>query len=218
MARQSDTQAPPTKARRIFLDLRSKILSRKIDANTQLTLRPIASEYGTGINAASEAIKALAAEGFVTLEGKAGARVITRDLHRIRAEGVLRIAIECEAIRRCAMLADDIQLSVLGGLAEKVDRLFEEGNQLDQCRQADIAFHVTITDFCGVPELRESLIPLLDRLVTLDQTEKRTSEIPGQKHLEVYEGLKSRDPVQAADVMRHHLEHSLSLTLALLYT
>lgn len=216
MAPRAGTQTI-TKARRIFLDLRSKILSRKIPADTSLTLRPIASEYGTGINAASEAIKALAAEGLVTLEGKAGARVIKRDLNRIRGEGVLRIAIETEAVRRCAEQADDIQLSVLKTLAEKVDSLFEDGDQLEICRKADISFHLTIVDFCGVPELRQSLVPLLDRLVTLDQTERRTDEIPGQKHVEVYEAISSRDPQLAAEMMRRHLEHSLSLSLALLY-
>ncbi|MEX0791635.1 MAG: GntR family transcriptional regulator [Pirellulaceae bacterium] len=206
-----------TKARRIFVDLRSKILSRKIPPDTSLTLRPIASQYGTGINAASEAVKALAAEGLVALEGKAGARVIRRDLSRIRAEGILRIAIETEATRRCAELADDVQISVLRALAEKVDLLFEEGHKLEVCRRADISFHLTIVSFCGVPELRESLSPLLDRLVTLDQTEMRTSEIPGQKHIEVYEAISSRDPHLASEMMRRHLEHSLSMSLSLLY-
>lgn len=218
MVSRFSAKAPPTKARRIFLDLRSKILSHKIAADSYLTLRPIASEYGTGINAASEAVKALAAEGLVILEGKAGARVVKRDLNRIRGEGILRIALECEAARRCAERIDDVQISVLGALAEKVDRLFEDGNKLEECRNADIAFHLAIVDFSGVPELRKPLVPLLDRLVTLDQTESRTTEIPGQKHDEVFEGLRSRDPLLASDVMRRHLEHSLSVALALLYS
>lgn len=218
MRKKSHSQLAPTKARKIFLDLRSKILSQTIPAGAQLTLRPIASAYKTGINAASEAVKALAAEGLVSLEGRSGAKVIARDLSRIRGEGVIRIAIECEATRRCAEMADEVQMSVLEGLAIKVDRYFEEGEELETCRQADIAFHLAIVDFCGVAELREPLVPLLDRLVTLDQTEQRTTEIPGQKHIEVYEALKSRDVTQAAEVMRQHLEHSLSLRLALLYS
>ena len=218
MVSRFSAKAPPTKARRIFLDLRSKILSHKIAADSYLTLRPIASEYGSGINAASEAVKALAAEGLVILEGKAGARVVKRDLNRIRGEGILRIALECEAARRCAERIDDVQISVLGALAEKVDRLFEDGNKLEECRNADIAFHLAIVDFSGVPELRKPLAPLLDRLVTLDQTESRTAEIPGQKHGEVLEGLRSGDPLLASDVMRRHLEHSLSVALALLYS
>jgi len=218
MRRFASTKSPTTKAQRIFLDLRSQILSGKLPPDAQLTLRPIASQYGTGINAASEAVKALAAEGLVSLEGKAGARVIARDLVRIRGEGVLRIAIECEAARRCAELADDVQMTILGRLAEKVDRLFEEGEQLEACRKADFHFHLTIQEFCGVPQLCETLIPLLERRVMLDQTEMRTTEFPGQKHMEVFEALKSRDPVQASDMMRCHLEHSLSIALARLYT
>ncbi len=206
-----------TKARRIFLDLRAKILAGEVGADTRLTLRPLASEYGTGINAASEAVKALAAEGLVILEGQAGARVIARDLNRIRGEGVLRIAIECEAVRRCAELADDLQMNVLEAIATKVDRLFEEGDRLAECRQADVQFHQTIANFSGIPILLEELSPLLERLVMLDQTEARSDDIPGQKHIEVFEAIKSRNPVVASEAMRRHLEHSLNLSLALMY-
>jgi DNA-binding GntR family transcriptional regulator len=196
-----------TKAQRVFLDLRSRILAGQFPPETRLTLRPLAKEYGTGINAVSDAVKALAAEGLVELEGQAGARVIPRDLERIRGEYILRMVIECETARRCAELADETQMCILENMAAKVDRLFEEGHQLSECRNADIQF----------PVLRDALAPLLDRRVALDQTEKRTLEIPGQKHQEVYEGLKTRDPAIASDVMQKHLQHSMNLSLALLF-
>jgi DNA-binding GntR family transcriptional regulator len=213
----ASVSAGKTKAQRVFLDLRARILGSEIAPESRLTLRPLAKQYGTGLNAVSEAVKALAAEGLVELEGQAGARVIARDLERIQGEYILRIALECETARRCAETADDSRLCLLEGMAAKVDRLFEEGIQLAECRQADIQFHLTIAGFSGVPQLKTALIPLLERLVALDQTETRTLEIPGQKHLEVYEGLKSRDPVQAATIMRRHLEHSMNLSLALMY-
>ncbi len=199
------------------MDLRTKILGGAIESNARLTLRPLASQYGTGINAVSEAIKALAAEGLVELEGQAGARVIARDLNRIRGEFILRTAIECETARRCAESADNVQLAVLERLAVKVDNLFEEGEHLADCRAVDVQFHLAIADFSGAPQLKETLAPLLERLVMLDQTEQKTSEIPGQKHLEVFEALSSRNPVIASDMMRRHLEHSMNLSLALLY-
>ncbi|WP_437231104.1 GntR family transcriptional regulator [Planctomicrobium sp. SH661] len=205
------------KAQRVFLDLRSKILSGHLPADSRLTLRPLASQFGTGINAVSEAIKALAAEGLVELEGKAGARVIPRNLKRVWGDFTLRIALECEVARQCAVRADDIQLSVLESLAVKVDSLFAEGDRLELCRAADIQFHLALAECAGVPQIRETLLPLLDRLVSLDQTEARSAEIPGQKHIEVYEGLQSRDPVVASNVMRQHLEHSMNLSLAVLY-
>lgn len=213
MPKRTDPNLTPTKARRIYLDLRSKILGRQLPAESQLTLRPLAAEYGTGINAASEAIKALAAEGLVTLAGKSGALVVARDWKRIRGEGVLRIAIECEAARRCAEAADDLQLSALEGLARKVDRSLEEQGDLDACQQADMAFHLAIVDFCGVPELRESVAPLLDRLVTPNH---RGAGDSAPTHLAICKSLKSREPALAADLMRRHLEQDLSRTLAAL--
>jgi len=209
--------SPVTKAQRVFLDLRSKILAGEIDPQHRLTLRPLASHYGTGINAVSEAVKALAAEGLVELEGQAGARVIARDLNRIRGEFILRIAIEGETARRCAEMADEVQMAALERMATKVDQLFEEGEHLAECRRADVQFHLALADFSGVPTLKEALVPLVDRLVMLDQTELPTTEIPGQKHLEVFAAIKTRQPVVAYDMMRRHLEHSMNLSLALLY-
>ncbi|MEW4564811.1 GntR family transcriptional regulator [Bremerella sp. JC770] len=205
---------PVTKAQRIFLDLRSKILGGELTPERHLTLRPIAETYGTGINAASEAVKALAAEGLVRLEGKAGARILARDLNRIRGDFILRMAIECETVRRVTDVADDMQLAALRRIADHVDALFEEGDSLQECRRLDVQFHDTLASFSGVPQLREALDPLLDRLVCLDQTSSRNEEIPGQKHMEVFEAIETRDPNQAVEAMRMHLEHSMHLSLA----
>jgi len=217
MASRPQNKSPMTKAQRIFLDLRSKILSGELAPDQRLTLRPIAAEYGTGINAASEAVKALAMEGLVQLEGKGGARVIARDLNRIRGEYILRIAIETEAVRQATRRIDDAQLSILRRIAERVDFLFGEGDSLSECRNLDVKFHLTLADFSGVPQLSEALAPLLTRLVVLDQTANRTTEIPGQKHMEVFEGIETRDPETAVKAMRLHLEHSMNLSLVLLH-
>jgi DNA-binding GntR family transcriptional regulator len=208
---------PLTKAQRIFQDLRSKILSGELGPDLRLTLRPIASEYGTGINAASEAIKALSMEGLVRLEGKGGARVIARDLHRIRDEFILRMAIESETIRRVTGHLDDAQLGVLRRIAERVDTLFEEGESLDECHQMDVQFHLMLADFSRISQLRDALVPLLSRLIVLDQTASRTEEIPGQKHLELFEAIETQDRDIAVQAMRLHIEHSMNLSLALLH-
>ncbi|WP_437201284.1 GntR family transcriptional regulator [Planctomicrobium sp. SH664] len=206
-----------TKARSIFCDLRSRILSGEIPASARLTLRPLARGYGAGNHAVSEAVKALAAEGLVESEGRAGVRGIARDLGRIRSEFILRIALESETARRCAEVVDGGQLLVLEEMARKVDQLFRDGVQLAKCRDADVRFHLAIAEFSGVPLLKDLLVPLVDRLVMLDQTESRTREIPGQKHIEVFEAIETRKPEIAAEIMRKHLEHSMNLSLAMLF-
>lgn len=214
MAQHSMNSKPVTKAQRIFLDLRSKILSGELTPDRHITLRPIAEIYGTGINAASEAVKALAAEGLVQLEGKAGARILVRDLDRIRGDFILRMAIESEAARRVTKVADNVQLSALRRIAERVDNLFEEGERLEECHKLDVQFHLTLASFSGVPQLREGLVPLVDRLVCLDQTTLRNEEFPGQKHMEVFEAIETRDSELAAQGIRSHLEHAMNLSLA----
>ncbi|WP_437201289.1 GntR family transcriptional regulator [Planctomicrobium sp. SH664] len=211
------TEPAVTKARAVFLSLRSQILSGELAPNYRLTLRPIASQFGTGINAVSEAVKALAAEGLVALEGQAGARVIARDLSRIRGEYIYRIAIECEIARRFAEIASDVQVNLLDLISCKIDRMVANGESLEECRQLDVHFHKTLAEFTGIPPLTDALVPLLDRLVMLDPTENQRVEIPGHSHKELMEAIRLRAPEDAAYRMREHIDHCMQLSLAVLY-
>jgi DNA-binding GntR family transcriptional regulator len=202
-----------TKARKVFLDLRDKILAGEFEPGTYLTLRPLADHYGTGINAVSEAIKALAAEGVVQLEGKSGAKIIPRDAKQIRSEFIMRIALESEAARRCATQADEASLNALDQIACRVDDFSTQGN-LAQARRFDRAFHLHLAALSGSDQLHDALAPLLDRLIVADITENEHPDFPGQKHRELVKELRTRDPNAASRILRVHCEYSMDVILS----
>lgn len=207
----TSSPVPPSflsKSRQAFLELRSQILSGKIEAGTRLTLRPIARELGVGMNAVGEALRALEHEGLVEMEPKVGAKVRTRDLTAIRADFILRIALECEAARQCAARAEPGSLRVLEQLAAKVDALVQEGGDLEAAREADRQFHRAVVRFSEVPSLEAALLPLLPRLVVLDQSVQPEAEFPAASHKRLVEAMREGED-QAAAAMREHIQDAL---------
>ena len=65
------------------------------------------------MSAVGEALRELEHEGLVEVEPKVGARVAKRDAMAVRSDFILRIAIECEAARQCAIRHVPAHLSTL---------------------------------------------------------------------------------------------------------
>lgn len=204
-----------TKARQAFLELREQILDGRLPAGTHLTLRPIAKSLGMSVGAVSEAVRELVHEQLVDFEPNYGARVKRFDAETVRAQHVLRIAIECEAARRCAERISDRPLAELMELALEVDRLTDVEEKLSEARRHDFNFHLRIAEESGVSTLPTVLRSChLVRLLAVETASRRDrSRIPNRTHVELVEAIRSRDPDVAERAMREHCEHSLQLQL-----
>ena len=150
-----------SKARQAFVELREQILDGRLPPGSRLTLRPIAKSLGVNVGAVSEAVRELVHEQLVDFEPNYGARVKKLDLETMRSQHVLRIAIECEAIRRCTDRLNARSLEELERMAEEVDRLVDVEERLSEARRSDLQFHLKIADLSGVPSLgiRATVVP-----------------------------------------------------------
>ena len=142
------------------------------------------------VGAVSEALRALVHEQLVDFEPSFGARVKRFDLETVRSQHVLRIAIECEAIRRCTDRITDRNLEELKTLAEEVDRLTDIEESLSRARRSDLKFHLQIADLAGVPSLVAVLQSChLVRLLAVDSsTAPEAIQIPNRTHVEPRSG------------------------------
>lgn len=209
------TTATMTKSRQAFVELREQILDGRLPAGTHLTLRPIAKSLGVSVGAVSEAVRELVHEQLVDFEPNYGARVKRFDAETVRSRHVLRIAIECEAIRRCTERIGKSGLDELQMLAEAVDRLTDVEEQLAGARLRDFEFHLHIAEQSGVPSLPAVLKSChLVRLLAVESTPLTESvSAANRTHVELVEAIRTRDVDAAERAMREHCERSLQLQL-----
>jgi GntR family transcriptional regulator of vanillate catabolism len=203
------------KARQAFLELRERILDGRLTPGTHLTLRPIAKSLGMSVGAVSEAVRELVHEQLVDFEPNYGARVKRFDAETVRGQHILRIAIECEAIRRCTERITDRKLDALETLAEEVDRLTDVEEKLSEARERDFEFHLQVAEQSGAPSLPAVLQSChLVRLLAVEAAPLRDAvQVPNRTHVELVHAIRSRDPDTAERAMRDHCEHSLQLQL-----
>lgn len=204
-----------TKARQAFIELREQILDGRLPAGTHLTLRPIAKSLGVSVGAVSEAMRELAHEQLIDFEPNYGARVKRFDAETVRSQHVLRIAIECEAIRRCTERISNRKLDELQVQAEAVDRLTDVEEKLAEARRSDFEFHLQIAEQSGAPSLPQVLRSChLVRLLAIEVAPLPDSLlIPNRTHVELIQAIRTRNVDLAEQAMREHCEHSLQLQL-----
>ena len=202
-----------SKARRAFLELREQILDGRLPPGTHLTLRPIAKSLGISVGAVSEAVRELVHEQLVDFEPNYGARVKRFDAETVRGQHILRIAIECEAVRRCTDRITGRELAELETLAREVDRLVDVEEDLSEARRRDLEFHLRIADLSGAPTLAGVLRSChLVRLLAVEASPGLEAiPIPNRTHVELVDAIRSRDPDAAESAMREHCERSLLL-------
>ena len=147
------------------------------------------------------------------------ARVKKLDLETMQSQHVLRIAIECEAMRRCTDRLNARGLEELELMAEEVDRLVDVEERLSEARQSDLKFHLKIADLSGVPSLVSAPRSChLVRLLAIESTPSlQAAEIPNRTHVELVDAIRSRDPDVAEVAMREHCERSLLLQLQMTF-
>jgi DNA-binding GntR family transcriptional regulator len=167
------------------------------------------------VGAVSEALRDLVHEQLVDFEPSFGARVKRFDLETVRSQHVLRIAIECEAIRRCTDRITDRNMEELATLAEEVDRLTDIEENLSEARRSDVKFHLRIADLAGVPSLVAVLQSChLVHLLAVDSSlPSEATKIPNRTHVELVQAIRSRNPDVAECAMREHCERALQLQL-----
>ncbi len=193
------------KPRRIFVELRSDLLSGTLRPGVRLSLRPLAKRFEVGINTVAAALRALESEGFVEFEAGVGARVSVRDLAMIRSDFILRMALETEAVRQCAARFSESYARLLGQLADAADQL-AQNEDLESAREADQRFHLTLARLAEAPSLERALGTLLPRLVVLEQGSSSSREGSPPTHRNIVEALGQTESKAVSAIREHVLD------------
>ncbi len=200
----------PGARQRVKLVLHRAIVSGMIPGGTRLVEASIAQELAAGPRQVRDALRELAAEGFVRMD--ASGEAVVHELCRSDLEDIyqIRMLLEPLATARAASLADH------GDVMRAVELLAAMESETDAERWADYnsSFHRVIDESGNSPRL----VAILENLRELSARYVRHSivAVPDRadqanaEHEEIMRAVMARDPAAAADAMLRHLDSTLS--------
>jgi DNA-binding GntR family transcriptional regulator len=182
------------------------IVSGTIAGGTRLTQSHVAEALGVGSRAVRDALRELAAGGFVRLDDRGAA--VTHELSRAELEDIyeIRKMLEPVATARAAKYAGRASMLQAAGLLEAM----ESENDGTQWADYNCRFHSVIEEAANSPML-VSVLRNLRELSALYVTHSIMSEPDrvrrgNAEHNEILLAIITRDPDAAADAMLRHLD------------
>jgi DNA-binding GntR family transcriptional regulator len=167
----------------------------------------IALELGVSRAPVSDAISRLAEEGLVDVFPQHGSFVALIRATDVRESLFVRTALEVEAMRRLATVADAATLRILDSNITAQAKALAAGN-LEQFYDLDEALHASIFGAIEKPRalrLLEAARAPLDRVRRLALPQAGRPEQTLAEHRALVEAIRSGDSEYAAAAMRAHL-------------
>jgi len=203
-----------TKADHAYYHLRLEIARGALPAGEPINQEELARTMGISVTPLREAMRRLAAEGFIVLAAHRDARVAPLSDEEAQNLREMRVPLESLAAGLAAERITPAQRTELQTLAARLEPLGEHATE--QALDAHRNFHAAIWRAAHNPPLTDTLDLLWDRA---DRYRRHTlSEIRGtgttrtadfEQHYELMELILAGDRAAAADVMRRHIEASL---------
>jgi len=201
----SATNSLQTRKDLVVTAIRDAILRGRYKPGEKLDQQQIADELSVSRSPVREALRALDAEGLITLITNRGAIVTERSMAELEELYFTRGVMEGLAIQRSAPLMDDKTLWQLDGIFESAERTDDYGELLLLNNDFHMLTYSThyqpfIIDY--IQQLRDMAAPY-NRLY-LDSA--GSVEAAWKDHRRIYEACKDRDGELAKKELERHLE------------
>lgn len=196
-----------SKSERVYEVLRRRIRELTMAPGAPLRKEEIALELGVSRAPVSDAISRLAEEGLVDVFPQHGSFVALIRATDVRESLFVRTALEVEAMRRLAAVADAATLQILDSNIAAQAEALAAGN-LEEFYDLDEALHASIFGAIEKPRalrLLEAARAPLDRVRRLALPQAGRPEQTLAEHRALVEAIRSGDGEYAAAAMRAHL-------------
>jgi DNA-binding GntR family transcriptional regulator len=183
------------------------ILNGEYRPGDRVVASTLARRLGVSQAPVREAMRELVMRGFLENQPFKGTTVRSFSDKELREVYAVRAALESLAARLAAELWTDEDLAALRGIIADMVRAGHEGDAAEMVR-LDNSFHDKILQIAGnglLYQLWQTLqfgywTAITTRLSSLDL------EVLARRHEIVLAEIASRDPVRAAEAMKHHIE------------
>lgn len=200
---------------RVLAELRERIVTGVLRPGERLVERELALDLGVSRVPVREAIRTLAAEGFVAVSSPR--RTVVRQLSKADVNELfdVREALETLASGLAAERADAADLRRLAKLLTAAAKATTSGKP-EQITEINTQFHDEIVTIAGNSLLTAMLRPIAGRLRWLTRQNEHWHDLLTE-HRALYEAIASGDPGRAKSCALDHVRRNRHLTLAGLF-
>jgi len=203
-------------SQKVYRALKTEIIKGSLKPGTKLSEGKIAEQMGVSRTPVREALKELAAEGFVKMNPNQAVAVSNASVEDVQEVLQIRGVLEGLAARLATKTINEEEIKEL----EKYQKRMEQYTNKDDVlafSEMDAEFHELILNICG----NDRLIQIRKNLS--DQAHRfriRSLSVPGRlkyslkEHQEIVEALKRKDAEQADRLSQKHIENVLANILA----
>lgn len=203
-------------SQKVYRALKTEIIKGSLKPGTKLLEGKIAEQMGVSRTPVREALKELAAEGFVKMNPNQAVVVSNASVEDVQEVLQIRGVLEGLAVRLATKIISEEEIEEL----EKYQKQMEYYTNKDDAlafSEMDAEFHELILNICG----NNRLIQIRKNLS--DQAHRyriRSLSVPGRlkyslkEHQEIIEALKRKDAEQADRLSQKHIENVLANILA----
>ncbi|MCB2079406.1 MAG: GntR family transcriptional regulator [Novosphingobium sp.] len=195
-----------TKEEQVADFLREGIISGRYPRGTRLKQQEIADLLQTSITPVREALKLLAAEGYVTGDSFRGATVAPFDINASSETLELRILLETKLVRGAVEKATAQDIAELRQMALEFERAFDAGRN-EEARAANYRFHHRMFEVAQMPQTLHFVQILWARYPfdLINRLKGRVSRA-AQEHDELLQAFIASDVAAAMIATRQHIE------------
>lgn len=203
-------------SQKVYRVLKAEIIKGSLKPGTKLLEGKIAKQMGVSRTPIREALRELAAEGFVKMSPNQGMIVINSSIEDIQEVLQIRGVLEGLAARLAAEKINQKEVNELEKYLKQME-IFTKKDDALAFSEMDAEFHELILNVCG----NKRLIQLRRNLS--DQAHRyriRSLSIPGRlryslkEHQEIVEAIKKKDSIQANRLSQIHIKNVLKNILA----
>jgi DNA-binding GntR family transcriptional regulator len=208
---QADPDAGVSAARRVYLQLRQRIVDMTLVPGTRIVERDIAEELGISRTPVHEAVQRLADEGLIEVVPRSGTFVARIPLDALEEAMLVRNALEAAIIEKAAERTSAEGMARLHAILD-LQAAAVEATDLRAFHRSDEMFHAALAELSGYP----GVWPIILQAKTqIDRYRQLTLPLAGrlvevlEEHRAVAAAIASGDPDRAVRAMREHLDHVL---------
>lgn len=196
-----------TGADEVFDFLHGQISSLKLMPGARISEAEVAKRFDLSRQPVREAFIRLANLNLIRIRPQKATLVRGFSYEAIKRSRFIRLAIECEAVRRACAIVDDAQIA---RLRRALDRQSDAiaGNDIDRFHKLDYEFHRAICGAAGCEFVFTTVQEnkaLVDRLCLLSLAEATEMDNLLADHTEIVDGLAKRDENAVVEAITRHL-------------